>query len=313
MSVAVYEGKAVIASGVVVLWHSACWDARDIPITPPAAYMPAPRPPSRRVVHGVWAAIIASSLVSIGIAQWSWAEIAPPPAASAAMIDVSAAEPLAFHAAVDDVEVEVARAPTAETEVQARHPIPSEHGRHLDELFPTLHDWIHPVTRSREYVPTEKARQFGEPREAIKIPRPDCGLGHCGIDLDGPEGRPIAAVADGVVLHIDTSELGADGMSGRFVWIRHDDGTCTQYMHLDQIADGLEVGDRVVAGQYVGTLGSTAVFSAPAHLHFAVQIPNHPAHPDDPSDVHFVDPAPFLARATIIGAATRRHAERVAF
>ena len=30
--------------------------------------------------------------------------------------------------------------------------------------------------------------------------------------------------------------------------IEHDDGTLTAYMHLDDIADGLEVGDRVEAG-----------------------------------------------------------------
>jgi murein DD-endopeptidase MepM/ murein hydrolase activator NlpD len=314
--VALHEGRAVVrADGAIIVWHRACWDARDIPIAPPVAYphIPPPRA-SRRMMQGLLVAIVVSSVVSMGIAQWSWAEIAPPPPASAAVLTLGGeAEPLAFHAERDDFEAEVARPVVVETAVQVKYPIPVEHDRPLDELYPSLHDWVHPVTASKEYVPTEKARQFGEPREAIKDPRPDCGLGHCGIDLDGPEGRPIAAVADGVVLHVDNSELGADGMSGRFVWIRHDDGTTTSYMHLDTIADGLSPGDHVIAGEFVGTLGSTATYVAPAHLHFALQIPNHPGHRDDPSDSHFVDPAPFLARATIIPVVTKRREERVAF
>jgi murein DD-endopeptidase MepM/ murein hydrolase activator NlpD len=309
--VALHEGRPHVEAGAIVVWHRSCWDARDIPAFPLARYaLVQPPRASERFVRGVFAAVVASAIVSMGIAQWSWAEIAPPPPQTVAQLDVFVPESLPSRVVVDSPEAEVERAAIVETEREAKHPIPVEHGRLLNEAFPTLHEWVHPVTNAPEYVPREQARQFGEPRIAIKVPRPDCGMGHCGIDLDGPEGRPIAAVASGVVVGIDRSELGADGMSGRFVRLRHDDGTLTSYMHLDDIADGLEVGDRVAGGQFVGTLGSTACFSAPAHLHFALEIPNHPGDHEDTSDTHFVDPSPFLVRATIVKTATFRRIAR---
>ena len=121
------------------------------------------------------------------------------------------------------------------------------------------------------------ARRRRCPSKRAAISAPSAGAssaasaarGHCGVDLDGPEGRPVVAVADGVVVRVERHELGLDGKSGRYVRIEHDDGTLTAYMHLDEIADGLELGDHVDGGQYIGTLGATAVYAvgaAPALL-----------------------------------------------
>ena len=114
-------------------------------------------------------------------------------------------------------------------------------------------------------------------------------------------------------MRVERHELGLDGMSGRYVRIQHEDGTLTSYMHLDDVADGLEVGDHVAAGEYIGTLGSTAMFSAPAHLHFSLEIPNHPGDRGDNTDTHYIDPSPFLVRSTIIAKPDRRRPERPAF
>jgi len=113
------------------------------------------------------------------------------------------------------------------------------------------------------------------------------------------------------VVRVERSELGADGRSGRYVRVEHDDGTLTAYMHLDDVANGLAVGDRVDAGQYLGTLGATAVFSAPPHLHFALEVPEHAGVRGDNTDTEYVDPAPFLARARI--APVPRHDLKAAF
>ena len=94
--------------------------------------------------------------------------------------------------------------------------------------------------------------------------------------------------------------------------IEHTDGTLTAYMHLDTIADGLEVGDQVVAGQYLGTLGATACYRAAAHLHFSLELPNHPGRHGDNTDTRYIDPAPFLVRARVVAVPDRRHARKPA-
>ena len=147
-------------------------------------------------------------------------------------------------------------------------------------------------------MPEQPSRHFGAERKGVE--RTECGAGHCGVDLDGPRGRPVVAVADGTVVRVERHELGLDGKSGRYVRIEHDDGTLTAYMHLDEVADGLEVGDHVDGGQYIGILGATACYVAAAHLHFSLEIPNHPGLHGDNTDTHYVDPAPFLVRAKIV-------------
>ena len=110
------------------------------------------------------------------------------------------------------------------------------------------------------------------------------------------------------MVRVERSELGLDGRSGRYVRIEHDDGSLTAYMHMDDVADGLEVGDHVEAGQYIGTLGATAIYASLPHLHFSLEIPNRAGSLGDITDTHYVDPAPFLARASIAKIPDRRHA-----
>lgn len=228
---------------------------------------------------------------------------------SLAIIDVDEVESIGLRAR--ETVREVAPPPI---DPRDRYEVPSVDGQRLDEQFPSLLDWTHPVTGTAELMPEQGSRHFGAPRTGLDIIRPECGAGHCGVDLDGPRGRPVVAVADGVVVRVEHSELGLDGRSGRYVRIEHDDGTLTAYMHLDDIADGLEVGDHVDGGQYIGTLGATAVYAAPPHLHFSLEVPNHPGpgRHGDSTDTHYVDPAPFLVRATIEPTPERKHATKPA-
>jgi len=296
--VALHEGRPFVNfAGVVELWHPACFDDRDALVTRSTPLDFLPTPPTPRLIRALAGTVFGSMVIAIGVGQWTWGEMAPPPPASLANVDLaSGAEPIALRVGVPAREQVPPRIATVETEVEARYPVPAHGEARLDELFPSLRAWTHPVTGTDERMPGQSSRQFGALREGIE--RAECGAGHCGVDLDGPRGRPIVAVAAGAVVRIELSELGLDGRSGRYVRIEHDDGTLTSYMHMDDVAE-LRVGDRVAAGQYVGTLGATAVYSSPPHLHFSLEVPSRPGLHGDITDTHYVDPAPYLVRATV--------------
>ena len=186
-------------------------------------------------------------------------------------------------------------------------------------MFPSLRAWTHPVTGSSELVPEQASRHFGARREGIE--RPECGDGHCGVDLDGPRGRPLVAVAAGTVVRVERSELGLDGRSGRYVRIEHDDGTLTAYMHMDDVAEAS-------ASAITSTPASTSARSARPPCSprrrtstSASRCRTHPGLHGDNTNTHYVDPAPFLARSTIAPVARpvtnsereRRHAIKPAF
>lgn len=162
----------------------------------------------------------------------------------------------------------------------------------LEEERPSLLDWVHPVTGSEEKVPTRGTRRFGAHRDGVSDPT-RCGQGHCGVDLAGPRGRPVVAVAWGTVVRVEHSASGRDGRSGRYVRIEHPEGVFTSYMHLDAIAAEVSVGDEIPAGQVLGTLGKTGIHSAEPHLHFGLEI-------QDDGALRYIDPTPFLERAEIL-------------
>lgn len=168
-------------------------------------------------------------------------------------------------------------------------PIPERDGEPLDEWLPTLRDWVHPVPGSPEIVPRRASRMFGAHRDGDRPHR--CGGGHCGVDLDGERGQPVVAVAWGTVLRINRE---ADSLGGRYVRIEHPDFVHTTYFHLDLIAPDLKVGDEVMPGQALGTIGSTGIRVSVPHLHFSLEILEENTR-------IFIDPAPFLARAQVLG------------
>lgn len=171
----------------------------------------------------------------------------------------------------------------------------------LATRFPTLRDWVHPLPGVKQKVQDVPGRLFGAPRSGGTRARLTCGEGHCGVDLHADRGHAVVAVANGVVVRIQGRRKSKDKISGRFVRIRHEDGTFSTYMHLDRIARGLDKGDRIAAGQQLGTVGFTGVKSRTPHLHFALEIPNEEGDEHDPSRARtvFVDPAPFLMRSHV--------------
>lgn len=85
---------------------------------------------------------------------------------------------------------------------------------------------------------------------------------HNGIDLAAATGTAVYAYADGKV----TSVL-QDNTLGKYITIDHGNGLKTRYLHLS--AFKVSVGDKVTAGQRIGSVGNTG-YSTGSHLHFEV-------------------------------------------
>ena len=312
--VALHEGRPfVTASGAVELWHSSCFAQKDVALESSSEIAPAPvviaRAPRRsRVIALAISASAALGLVTAHVTLGGAAPLAP----ALANVELQASELPDAPLTATALEAAPPRPTNVETALEKRYPMPTLDGWNLDAVYPSLKGWIHPVSASAELMPELAARHFGAFRAGVEG-RPECGAGHCGIDLDGPRGRALVSVADGVIVRVEHSETGADGKSGRYVRIQHDDGTLTAYMHMDDIAPDLEPGNRVVAGQYVGTLGATAVGNTPPHCHFSLELPNKTGDKGDVRDTHYIDPAPFLVRSTIVKVPLRQHAVKPAF
>lgn len=288
-------------NGAIELWHSSCWAVRHARGVEEVTVIAPQRATKLPIVLG---AAGGAALVAIAIASYSLRVKLP--AASLATINFEASETLSLGAQMSGQE----DAPPP-FDPRDAYPVPELDGVALDELYPSLLDWIHPVVDTEDVLPPYSTGRFGAERDGIT--RRECGRGHCGVDLGGPIGRPIVAVSDGVIVRVEHSELGRDGRSGRYVRIEHADGSLTSYMHLDSIVEGLGVGDRVDGGQQIGTLGATAVSSAAPHCHFSLELPKIPGTHGDHSNTYYADPAPFLMRASIARAPDRRHAIKPVF
>lgn len=94
------------------------------------------------------------------------------------------------------------------------------------------------------------------------------GLVHAGVDWTLPEGTPIVAIADGIV--VETGEE-LEGPRGNFVAIEHDSPGSriySSYVHLS----GFNVarGQGVRRGQVIGFVGKTGRSATYVHLHLNV-------------------------------------------
>ena len=95
-------------------------------------------------------------------------------------------------------------------------------------------------------------------------------------DFALPEGTPIVAVREGVVMQVesdfDKAGLNREKYGGRanFIRIVHDDGSMAVYAHLQPEGVQVRTGQRVRKGQRIGLSGNTGFSTAP-HLHFVIQ------------------------------------------
>ncbi len=87
---------------------------------------------------------------------------------------------------------------------------------------------------------------------------------HRGTDFAAPEGTPIMASGDGVILKSSWC-----GGGGNCIKIKHNSTYSTVYAHLSKFANGVRKGKRVKQGQIIGYVGSTGKSTGP-HLHYEV-------------------------------------------
>ncbi|WP_033074498.1 M23 family metallopeptidase [Sphingopyxis sp. MWB1] len=91
------------------------------------------------------------------------------------------------------------------------------------------------------------------------------GSYHSGTDIAVPAGTPFAAPADGVVV------LAADQpftLEGKLLIVDHGMGLNSAFLHCQSL--DVKVGDRVVQGQRLGTVGATGRATGP-HMHWGMK------------------------------------------
>jgi murein DD-endopeptidase MepM/ murein hydrolase activator NlpD len=109
-------------------------------------------------------------------------------------------------------------------------------------------------------------------------PKPG-GQANAGINIAVPEGTPVKAAEEGVVVYAN-NELKS---YGNLLLIRHADGYVTAYAHLSEIL--VKQGDTVKRGQVVAKSGQTGDVPSP-QLHFEIR-----------KKSTAVDPMPYLDRS----------------
>jgi len=91
------------------------------------------------------------------------------------------------------------------------------------------------------------------------------------LDFDMPLNTPVCAARDGVVIELQKNRKDSDDDSivGNFIAIKHVDGTVALYAQLAMNGVKAAVGQRVRAGDVIGSSGTTGHSNGP-HLHFEV-------------------------------------------
>lgn len=117
------------------------------------------------------------------------------------------------------------------------------------------------------------------------------GSGHQGLDIGTDFRQEVYAVEDGFLYR---AFEGSNSGLGWGLW--SDTDWKYRYFHLDELEPGLELGDRVVAGQRIGWTGDTGNASPGGwHLHFEARPGPHPRFgsnpPVDPMDLLDVPPS----------------------
>ena len=100
---------------------------------------------------------------------------------------------------------------------------------------------------------------------------------HNGVDIGAEVGTEVLAAADGVVYTTYN-----DDIMGTTVVIRHEGGYTTCYSSLSEELK-VKVGDEVVLGQVIGTVGETALIETAMgpHVHFSVLLNDASIDPEE--------------------------------
>jgi murein DD-endopeptidase MepM/ murein hydrolase activator NlpD len=98
---------------------------------------------------------------------------------------------------------------------------------------------------------------------------------HTGIDYAAPVGTEVSATGAGRVVFAGT--IRGYGLT---IDIDHGGGVVTRYAHLSEIAESVDEGTRVKAGDSIGAVGATGLVSGP-NLHYEVRVDGRPVDPTD--------------------------------
>jgi murein DD-endopeptidase MepM/ murein hydrolase activator NlpD len=94
---------------------------------------------------------------------------------------------------------------------------------------------------------------------------------HSGLDIAAPEGKAIAAPANGVV-----AQTGDYFFNGQTVMIDHGQGIISMMCHLSKIE--VVKGQMIKQGDVIGKVGQTGRATGP-HLHWGMSINNARVNP----------------------------------
>ncbi len=123
---------------------------------------------------------------------------------------------------------------------------------------------ITPIIESEEFY---LSSSFGRRRDPITREP----AFHAGIDLGGHRKTPIRATASGIVIM-----AGVSGPYGNMIEVDHGNGFRTRYGHLHTL--GVERGDRIQAGEIIGTMGSSGRTTG-THVHYEIWYNNQTMDP----------------------------------
>ncbi|MDK2761845.1 MAG: M23 family metallopeptidase [Sphingopyxis sp.] len=91
------------------------------------------------------------------------------------------------------------------------------------------------------------------------------GSYHSGTDIAAPAGTPFVAPADGVVVLAAAAPF---TLEGNLLIVDHGMGLTSAFLHCQRL--DVKVGDRVVQGQVLGTVGRTGRVTG-AHMHWGLK------------------------------------------
>ncbi len=140
----------------------------------------------------------------------------------------------------------------------------------LDEALTTL-DGVKAEARRLPIANPAPGKQVSSGFGIRKDPLLGTPALHAGMDFRAVAGSSVRATGAGVVV-----SAGWNGGYGRMVEIDHGKGLTTRYAHLSRIL--VEEGQKIVAGDVVGRVGSTGRSTGP-HLHYEVRRQNTPLNP----------------------------------